>query len=249
MQAIRSKPPARRSLKLPVLGAAVIVLASCQGVGDLGLAATGTSSVSVDYYAIAGNSIQALDRQIKTKGPKIGMNRHAVAVARISMSPKTTYRKAAKGCSVASSNVAVNARVTLPAWTGRAGAGAALGAKWDNIDRYTRLHEAVHVAVAFRHARALEAQLLALPPQPTCLEARTVASKVARRALARHDRAQQRFDRDEQKRIAAMRASSLADGDAFGEPEVPAGLGLPRSAARLQTLTKDANAKRSLRGT
>ena len=222
-----------RLASLAALGAA---LAGCQSADGLTTSAFSggparTSSVSVDYYPIAGNSIQALDTQIKAKGPKIGHNRHAVAVARIAMQPKMTYRQGRAGCSVASANVSVNARVTLPAWTGRAEAGPALGAKWDNIDRYTRLHEAVHVAVAFRHARALEARLISLPPRASCATARSRALAVARKALKAHDRAQRRFDRSEARRIAALRASSLHRTDNFGEPEVPKGLGLPRPLA------------------
>ena len=238
-----------------VAGSAALALCGCQGVEGLGLASvTGTSSVSVDYYSIAGNSIQALDTQIKRKGPKIGRNRHAVAVARIAMQPKMTYARERAGCSVASANVAVNARVTLPAWTGRAGAAPALGAKWDNIDRYTRLHEAVHVAIAFRHARALEAALLALPPQRDCAKARLVALAKSRKALKRHDRAQQRFDRNEQRRIAAMRRRAPGAADSFGQPDIPKGLGLSRAAAPAaashggEALTTTAAAEAGLRG-
>ena len=227
-------------------------LAACQGIGDLSQSAytgaTGTSSVSVDYYAIRGNSIQDLDSEIKTKGPKIARNRHAVAVARISMQPKMTYRRGADGCSVGSANVAVNARVTLPAWTGRAEAGPKLGAKWDSIDRYTRLHEAVHVAIAFRHARALEAKLIGLAPSADCAKARRKALALTRKALKRHDRTQQMFDRSEQRRIAAMRAQPSRSDD-FGEPAVPTGLGLVAQHARTKPLTKSSKARARLRGT
>ena len=84
--------PIRRSAAL----VALLAVSACQSADSLSTAsfaggATKTSSVNVDYYPIVGNSIQALDREIKTKGPKISRNRHAVAVARISMQPKMTY--------------------------------------------------------------------------------------------------------------------------------------------------------------
>ena len=241
----------RTATALALLGLGV---AGCQSVNGLATSAFSgapakTSSVSVDYYAIAGNSIQALDSQIKSKGPKIGRNRHAVAVARISMQPKMSFRRSAAGCAVGSANVPVNARVTLPAWTGRAEAGPALGARWDNIDRYTRLHEAVHVAVAFRHARALEAELISLSPRATCAEARRVALAVSRKALKAHDRAQRRFDRMEARRIAALRASSLHRTDNFGEPHVPAGLGLARPPAGNASFTTPRKPEAALRDT
>lgn len=218
----------------PIVALAVL-LAGCTGAQDAAfdLGLTDTSSVSVDYYPIQGNSIEALDTQIKRKGPRVAGNRHAVAVARISMQPKMSYRRGPNGCAVSDANVAVNARVTLPAWTGRAEADRRLGAQWDNIDRYTRLHEAVHVAIAFRHARALERRLVTMAPAPSCIAARRRAAKLARRALEAHDRSQQMFDRREQSRIAAMRRRGpRPDGDDFGEPHVPKGLGLKREAVQ-----------------
>jgi len=178
-----------------------VVLAGCQ----MGA----SSKVSVDYYSISGDSTADLDREIKQKGPRIGGGKHAVAVARIRMIPNIRYEKTAKGCRASSAKIAVNARVTLPRWTGRNTASKAVGKAWDNIDRYTRLHEAVHVAIAFRHAKDTERELLAAQPQANCKDMRQVARAIVSRNLQLHDKAQRQFDAQEQRRFAAIARKQL----------------------------------------
>ena len=172
-----------------------------------GCTSTG-SSVKVSYYSIGGTSLPGIDREIRRKGPRIGRDRHAVAVARIKMNPHMRFQRVAEGCSIAKAKVDVNARVTLPAWTGRDTANARLAKAWDNIDRYTRLHEGTHVAIAFRHAKRLERDLEALAPARTCALARQNARILVREALVVHDAQQRLFDRNEKLRLAATARST-----------------------------------------
>ena len=169
-------------------------LVACQSTG---------SSVKVSYYSIGGSSLTGIDREIRRKGPRIGQGRHAVAVARIKMNPKLDYARGPRGCSVVKAKVSVNARVTLPAWNGRETADPRLAKAWDNIDRYTRLHEGTHVAIAFRHARRLERDLVALAPARGCRAARQNARILIREALRLHDAQQKNFDRNEKRRLAS----------------------------------------------
>ena len=160
--------------------------------------------MSVDFYQINGNSTAALDREIKRKGPRISGGRHAVAVARIKMMPTIKYQPSSTGCKISSAKVAVDAKVTLPQWSGRKNATGELGQAWDNIDRYTRLHEAMHVAIAFRYARRIEEELLALKARRTCSEMRNQSKVVVDRFLEEHDAQQKKFDADEQRRFAEL---------------------------------------------
>ncbi|MEL6751456.1 MAG: DUF922 domain-containing protein [Pseudomonadota bacterium] len=179
--------------------AASCITAGCQVLPE--------DKVSVDYYSISGNSTEALDNEIRRKGPRIGVaGKHAVAVARIRMVPTIDYRKRGDACSIRAAKVNVNARVTLPRWTGRPMASKKLGEAWDNIDRYTRLHESVHVAIAFRFARLMEAELLDLPAEADCSTMRRSSAALVRSVLAEHDRTQLQFDADEQKRFEAYAA-------------------------------------------
>ena len=145
-----------------------------------------------------------LDRQIRLKGPKVKGGRHAVAVARIRIIPDIKFRPAANGCTVSKAKVNVDARVTLPRWTGRRGASKKLGQAWDNIDRYTRMHEAVHVAIAFRFAKRMETELSRLRGSGSCDVLKRTAERIVARHLAKHDETQKQFDTDEQRKLLAF---------------------------------------------
>jgi len=196
-----------KALKFVFAGCAAALLAGC--------ASTQQSNVSVDFYSISGNSTAALDKEIKRKGPRVNGGRHAVAVARIRMIPNVEFDQRARTCHVSSAKVAVDAKVTLPHWTGRQSASEKLGKAWDNIDRYTRLHEAMHVAIAFRYAKRMENGLLKLDPKENCSLMRKQASALVDRYLDEHDATQKEFDADEQRRfsmLASRRRASAENG-------------------------------------
>ncbi|MFD0917956.1 DUF922 domain-containing protein [Pseudahrensia aquimaris] len=183
-----------RHLKVLWVLAFAAFLTACSTTGD---------KVSVDYYQIKGNSTAALDKDIRRKGPKLDSGAHAIAVARIKMRPRMRYATANSQCRVASAKVDVNARITLPEWKGRKTATAEMARAWDNVDRYARLHEAVHVAIAFKHARLMEAAILQLQAEPNCRTMQARVSSLFVEMLEDHDREQKKFDADEQKRIAS----------------------------------------------
>ncbi len=174
----------------------------------IGCAQVTSNRVAVDYYSISGNSTKSLDRQIRLKGPKIDGGRHAVAVARIKIIPNVKFERANGGCIVSNARVNVDAKVTLPRWTGRRNATKKLGQAWDNIDRYTRMHEAVHVAIAFRFAQRMENELSDLRTVQSCDVLKRRAAKVVEQHLKQHDKTQRQFDADEQSKLLAFAKAS-----------------------------------------
>ena len=189
------RPTFRVKLTTSLVGC-LVLLAACQS--------TQQSSVSVDYYKISGNSTAALDSEIRRKGPKLNGGLHAIAIARIKMFPNITYQHTEKGCEVADAKVAVDAKVTLPKWTGRETATGEMGEAWDNIDRYTRLHEATHVNIAFSYARKIEESVMALRPMTRCSDLRALTKRIVDGHLKGHDKAQKKFDADEQARFSML---------------------------------------------
>lgn len=186
-----------KNLFLPVLLSTVLVACS---------SSTG-SKISVDYYSINGKSTAELDRQIRQKGPRINGGKHAVAVARIRMIPDLKFKPSHLGspresCTITSAKVSVDAKVTLPRWAGRAKASAKLGEAWDNIEKYTRLHEATHVNIALFQAKKMEEALSGLSSKGNCTVLRLKARDIVREALKVHDKVQRKFDADEQRRFA-----------------------------------------------
>ena len=188
----------------PKIAAKRIFLPLCASLALSACVSTTKSKVSVDYYSISGNSTAALDREIRNKGPRINGGRHAVAVARIKIIPNVRYNTVDGLCRVAYAKVAVNARVTLPRWRERKNANKKLGEAWDNIDRYTRLHESVHVAIAFRYANDLERALNELSPNSSCSTLKGHVSDIVSSRLDEHDVTQKKFDADEQRKFALL---------------------------------------------
>lgn len=181
--------------------AGALLLAGCSSLSS--------DKVSVEYYNISGNSTAALDEDIRLKGPRINGGRHAVAVARIKMLPDVKFSAARiqngiPRCSVTKAKVSVNAKVTLPRWTERKTASAKLGRAWDSIDRYTRLHEATHVDIAFAFAKRMEQGLLNLKNEGSCNDLQLAASLYVQTELKSHDAAQRGFDAREQRRFARL---------------------------------------------
>ena len=188
------KMPRLVSLAIAIVPAAWLV--GCQNLQK--------SNVSINYYRISGNSTAALDSEIKRKGPKINGGNHAVAIARIKMDPQISYEQIPSGCKISDARVLVGAKVTLPKWIGRNRASPKLGRAWDNIDRYTRKHEAAHVEMAFSHARKIEQKLSGLGTKPNCEQLKSSARQIIARHLKEHDKAQRKFDANEQSRFAKL---------------------------------------------
>ncbi|MEM9733222.1 MAG: DUF922 domain-containing protein [Pseudomonadota bacterium] len=177
---------------LPLM--AMVFLSSCTTLQD--------DRVSVDYYNINGNTTAALDQAIRRNGPRLNGGRHAVAVARIKMVPNITFTPSGTDrCNITAVKVAVDARITLPRWVGRAKANAKLARAWDSIDRYTRAHEAVHVDIAFDYARRMERELLLMPNLGTCEALKLRSRVVIDKMLREHNAAQIAFDEREMERF------------------------------------------------
>lgn len=159
------------------------------------------SGVSVDYYNVRGTTARQIDNEIRRFGPNDG---HALAVARIRMIPDVAYDRSGGRCRFSRARVGVNAAVTLPRFIDRNRTDAQLKRAIDNLDEYARFHEAVHVAIANEYADRIGTALRDLPAQASCETLDSQAAAVSRALLKQHDGAQKKFDRDEQRRLAAL---------------------------------------------
>lgn len=179
-------------------GAILLLLAGCT---------SSTTSVTLDYYQVSGNSIQQIDQQIRDNGPRIDGNKHAVAVASIKMIPDIVLSSRPNGCVISRARIKVKAIVTLPRWNDRTGADAKLVRTWENLDRYTRLHEAVHVSIAGKYARQIELELKTLKTGKTCAETRDIAGALIDETMKKHEIEQQEFDESEKAKFAKLTKS------------------------------------------
>ena len=159
------------------------------------------SGTSIDYYNVRGTTAKQIDNEIRRFGPNGG---HALAVARIRMIPDVAYDRSGGKCRFSRARVGVNAAVTLPRFIDRNRTDPQLKRAIDNLDEYARFHEAVHVAIANEYADRIGSSLRELPSQGTCEALDNRAAAVSRALLKQHDAAQKKFDRDEQRRLAAL---------------------------------------------
>jgi predicted secreted Zn-dependent protease len=168
----------------------------------LSLAACTTSTVTTGFYDIKGNDEKSLDRSVRKLGPQNG---HAFASTELRLVPLDIHPSTdARGCRVGTAKIKVVANITLPRWQDRSGATGDLKRGFDNYAAYAKLHEQQHVKIGEAAAGALEASLLAIPPQKNCDITLRKSKFAIRSVLARHHRAQLAFDALEKRRINAL---------------------------------------------
>lgn len=166
------------------------------------LAGCTTSTVTTGFYDIKGKDERSLDRSVRKFGPQNG---HAFASTELKLVPLDIRPAAdARGCRVGTAKVRVVANITLPRWTDRSGASGELKRGFNNYAAYAKLHEQQHVKIGEAAAGALEAALLAIPPQKNCDVTLKKAKSAIRTVLARHHKAQLSFDAIEKRRINAL---------------------------------------------
>ena len=107
------------------------------------------------------------------------------------------YGETAKRCKVVNANVSVKAQVILPRWTQRRRAAADVRLFWDTLASDIKRHEESHVVIARTHAREMEMAISGIRPQGSCDAVAAEVKRVTQRIMAKHDRAQDEFDRVE----------------------------------------------------
>ena len=167
-----------------------------------GLAACTTSTVTTGFYDIKGKDEKSLDRSVRKFGPQNG---HAFASTELKLVPLDIRPSTdARGCRVGTAKIKVVANITLPRWSDRTGAASDLRRGFNNYAAYAKAHEQQHVRIGEAAAGALEAALLASPPQKNCDVTLKKAKSTTLRVLARHHKAQLAFDAAEKRRINAL---------------------------------------------
>lgn len=159
------------------------------------------TSVSVGYYDVAGESFEELDRQISLHGPKVPGVGEAIAATQVRMVPDIRYGETRGRCQVTRAVVRVKADVTLPRLANKARVEQGLGKAFNNLETYARMHEAVHVAIADKHAEMAEKAILSIGPKDDCTSLREEVVRRYDAVIAEHQREQIRFDEEERKRF------------------------------------------------
>lgn len=155
-------------------------------------------SKTYSYFTVGGTTLAQLEAELGSRGPKVkSTGRRHPGATRMEFSTKIGYVEKNGYCRVEKATVTVKAKVILPRWRQRAKAGKDLRVIWDTLSGDIKRHEESHVVIAKNHGRELEQALLALPRQKSCPALAVNTKALSAKILAKHDKAQERFDRVE----------------------------------------------------
>lgn len=150
------------------------------------------------YFSINGKTGVEIETELARRGPKVGSTglRHPGATE-MEFRTRLEFSENRGTCRVSKATVRLKARLILPRWRQRKRAKRELAIIWDTLSADIKRHEESHVIIAKNHARELENRLEQLRSRRGCDEVERKAEKTTKEVLAKHDRAQQRFDRIE----------------------------------------------------
>lgn len=162
------------------------------------LAGAANLSKTYTYFSIGGSTLDEIEEELGKRGPQVkSSGRRHPGATQMQFTTKIGYAEGSGRCTVVSATVTVKAKVILPKWKRTKRAGQDVRLIWDTLSSDIKRHEESHVVIAKNHARELELALKALGRQRNCAIAAEKAKATTDKILARHDRAQQEFDRVE----------------------------------------------------
>ncbi len=154
-------------------------------------------SKTYSYFNIGGLTLTEIEKELERRGPKLsGTGKRHPGATRMEFNTRLGYRERNGRCAITEARVTVKADVILPRWRQR-GAESDVRLIWETLSSDIKRHEESHVIIARNYARELEDALKAVRPERTCDQTAAKAKQVNDRILARHDAAQDEFDRIE----------------------------------------------------
>lgn len=183
-----------------------------------------TIAKSYSYFSVRGTTLDELERELNRRGPKVMSTgqRHPGAT-RMQFTTSVGYAEQKGRCRITEAQVTVTAKVILPRWRPSRKADEDTRLVWDALSSDIRRHEDQHVSIARDYARQLERTLKQIGSQRNCKIAANKAKATMDRVLARHDRAQIKFDRVEGAnferrllRLMRQRAKMVQSGEIAG---------------------------------
>lgn len=179
---------------------------------------------SYSYFTVGGSTLEEIQDQLDRRGPKVKTTgRRHPGATQMEFTSRIGYAGGAKGCSIARATVTVKAKVILPRWTRPKRADSDVRLVWDTLAADIKRHEESHVLIAKSYARDLETALLKAGRQKDCKAAQAKAAEITQKILAKHDRAQVKFDDVEGKnfesrilRLLRYRLQQMASGQSAG---------------------------------
>lgn len=154
---------------------------------------------NINYYTISGTTPTQLDKALTHKGPYVkNTGMHHPGATTISFKPQLKLIKQGDYCKVATVQVDVYAKMSLPRWKQRATTKSVeMALIWDTLSRDIKRHEESHIVIARAHASKIEQAVRQLPAQRDCDTLRKNIEQTSAEILQSHQDAQRHFDKVE----------------------------------------------------
>ena len=172
---------------------AIAILALTTIVAD-----AATLSKTYSYFSIGGSTLDEIEAELMSRGPKVkSSGRRHPGATQMEFTSRIGYGEQNGSCRVVLATVNVRAKVILPKWRRPKGADRDVRLIWDTLESDIKRHEESHIIIAKNHARELEQALKAIRRKANCRQTAAEVKAVTAKVLARHDKAQDAFDRVE----------------------------------------------------
>jgi predicted secreted Zn-dependent protease len=175
---------------------------ACLAAGLLAFALWPAEAASIaksySYFTIGGSTLEEIENELTVRGPQVkSTGRRHPGATQMEFNSRVTYAEQNGKCAVSDARVTVRAKVILPRWKQRGKAERDVRLIWDTLLSDIKRHEESHVVIAKNYARDLEQELKSIGRQKDCARTQAKVQAVTNRVLAKHDAAQDRFDKIE----------------------------------------------------
>lgn len=194
---------------------AVISVGLIGGVAAVGLGASKAEAATkgvkfkqrFKYFKVRGKTSLEIFRDFQKRSPIKGVGNHqaTLGVASIKLTPEVEFEEKNGRCRVEKSKVTVDVIIHLPRWANYRRANKFAKLSWDSLFADIKKHELVHAKIAKDYGTRIQNKILSLGSRSSCASLQSVVSHRSQRLLNKHDRAQRKFDRREQKRMIRER--------------------------------------------
>lgn len=155
------------------------------------------------FFKVRGENSQQIFRDFQKRSPIKAKGKFdaTLGVAAIKLTPEVEYEIKGKRCHVQDARVTADVVIHLPDWVNYQEADNIGKLSWDKLFSDIKAHELQHAAIAKDYANRIQKRIKRSFSRGNCDKLEAVLKKTSSRLLAKHDRAQRRFDEKEYGRL------------------------------------------------
>jgi predicted secreted Zn-dependent protease len=185
---------ALRSYRLASMVTATAIIATALGITSPKAMAEVSLNLQTEYYSAKINTNAPMQKQLLNVSPISKNSKKYIGYASSKINWRFRYREDASGqCRMTSNQTTLNTIVTMPEIYGATD-------RQSNLFKtfYAALwrHELGHYNIAAKTAFAIDFNLTAIPPQPSCTQLSTKANELAHALILNMNEANRRYDED-----------------------------------------------------